>query len=93
MQSHVLGNDVADLDLAAAGGHSRHIGAGLDLIGDNRIGTSMKFLDTPNLNNIRAGALDIRAHRVEEVGHIHDVGLLGHILHHSQAHRQGWQPA
>ena len=49
----------------------------------------MKFLDTPNLNNIRAGALDIRAHRVEEVGHIHDVGLLGHILHHSQAIGKG----
>ena len=30
--------------------------------------------------DVGAGALDVRAHGVEEVGQIHDVGLLGRVF-------------
>ena len=81
---HVLGDDVADLDLPAAGGHSRHIGARLDLVGNDGVGAAVELLHAADLDDVGAGALDIGAHGVEEVGHVHDVGLLGHVFHHRQ---------
>ncbi len=40
----MLGNDVVDADLAAGGGHGGHIGARLDLVGDDGVGAAPEAL-------------------------------------------------
>ena len=61
---HVLGDDAAHEDLSAAGGDSRHVGARLDLIGDNGIRAAVELVHAENADGVGAGALDVRAHGV-----------------------------
>ena len=77
---HVLGDDVLQQELSAGGGHRRHVGAGLDLVGDDAVGTAAETLHAADLDGVGAGALDVRAHGVQEVGQIHDVRLLGGVF-------------
>ena len=77
---HVLGDDVFQQELAAGGSHCRHVGAGLDLVGNDAVGTAAETLHAADLDGVGAGALDVRAHGVQEVGQIHDVRLLGSIF-------------
>ena len=77
---HVLGDDVLQQQLTAGGGHGRHIRSGLDLVGDDAVGAAGEPLHAADLDGVGAGTLDVRAHGVEEVGQIHDVGLLGRVF-------------
>ena len=81
----MLGDHVADQHVAAGHGRGHHKAARLDLVGDDGIGAAMHGLDTPDLDAVGAGAAHIRAHHVQEVGQVHDVGFLGHILQHGLA--------
>ena len=44
---HVLGNDVLQQHLTAGGGHGGHIGAGLDLVGDDAVGAAGETAPRP----------------------------------------------
>ena len=72
----MLGNHVLNQDIAPGGCDSRHVSPGLDLVGDDGIGTSPQGVDPPDLDGIRARAGDPRPHGIQEVGQIHNVGLL-----------------
>ena len=82
---HVRGNAAVDGHVAAGGGGGDHEGAGFDLVGNNGVGGAVQMLHAPDADDVGAGALDARAHAVEEVGQVHDVGLLGHVVHHRGA--------
>ena len=82
---HMLGDDVLQQQLTAGGGHCGHIGAGLDLVGNDAVGAAGETLHAPDLDGVSAGALDVRAHGVQEVGQIHDVGLLGGVFNGGDA--------
>ena len=77
---HVLGDDVLQQQLAAGGRHGGHIGARLDLVGNNAVRAAGQALHAADLDGIRARALDVGAHGVQEVGQIHDVRLLGGVF-------------
>ncbi len=85
----MLGNDVADLDGPAAGRYGGHIRARLDLVRYDGIGAAGEPLHAPDLDDVRAGSHDVRAHGVQKVGHVHDMGLLGRILNDGHALRHG----
>ena len=76
----MLGDDVLQQQLAAGGRHGGHIGAGLDLVGDNAVRAAGQALHAADLDGIRARALDVGAHGVQEVGQIHDVRFLGRVF-------------
>ena len=77
---HVGGDAAANGHVAMGGGSGDHQRASLDLIGNDRIGRAVEMLLTADADHIRAGALDLRAHGVEEVGQINDMGLLGSVV-------------
>ena len=85
---HVLGDDAAHADLSARGGNGRHVGACLDLVGDDGVGAAVQALHARDADGVGAGALDVRAHGVEEVGEIDDVRLLRRIFDDGRAVRQ-----
>ena len=76
----VLGRNIADSDLSAGRGGSRHISAGLDLIRDDRISHAAQIIYAADLDDVGTGAADVGAHRVEEVRQIDDMRLLSGIL-------------
>ena len=86
---HVLGNDVADLDGPAAGRYGGHIRARLDLVRYDGIGAAGEPLHAPDLDDVRAGSHDVRAHGVQKVGHVHDMGLLGGVFNDRQHNVDG----
>ena len=71
----MLGNDVFDQDFSPDGGGGGHVGAGLDLVGDDGVGAAVELLHAVDLDGVRTGAANVRAHGVEEVGKIDDVRL------------------
>ena len=81
----MLGDDVADEHLAPGGGHGGHISARLNLVRDNGVAAAGQALHPADLDHVGARAHDLRPHGVEEVGQIHDVGLLGGVLNDRQA--------
>ena len=76
----MLGDDILNEHISPGGGRGTHEGAGLDLVRNHRIAGAVESLHAPDADGVGAGALDAGAHAVQEVGHIHDMRLLGHIL-------------
>ena len=85
----MFGDHVLDQHLAPGGSHSSHIGPRLDLVGDDGVGAASEPLHPVDLDHISARAPDIRPHRVEEVGQVHDMGLFRGVLDHRHALGQG----
>lgn len=85
----MLGDDVVDADLAPGGGNGGHVGARLDLVGDDGVTSALELFHAPDLDDVRPRAHDVRAHGVEEVGQVHDVRLLGSVFDDGQAVGQG----
>ena len=81
----MLGDDVLNEYITPGSGHGGHIGARLDLVGDDGIGAAPQLLDAADLDHIGAGSHDVGPHGVEEVGQVHDVGLLGGIFNDGHA--------
>src|SRR5699024_8902475 len=81
----VLGGHVLHGDVAAGGGSGHHVGASLDLVGDDGVGAAPQLLDAVDLDGVRAGAPDVGAHGVQEVGQVHDVGLSRGVLDDGEA--------
>ena len=77
---HVLGDNIAHKHIAACGCHSCHVGAGLDLVGDDGIAAALQLLYATDLHRVGTGAGDVGAHGVEEVGKVDDVGLLCRVF-------------
>ena len=77
---HVFGNDILDEDLSAGGGHSGHVCAGLDLIGNNGVTATLQVVHAADFDGVCASAPDIGPHRIEEVGQVHNVGFLGSVF-------------
>ena len=69
--------------------HGGHIGARLDLVGDDGVGAPPQAGDAPDLDDVGAGSHDVGSHGVEEVGQIHDVGLLGGVFDDGEPLGQG----
>ena len=82
---HVLGDDVLDEHLTARGGHGGHVGTGLDLVGDDAVAAAGELLHAADADGVRAGALDVRAHGVEEVREVDDMRLLGGVFDRGDA--------
>ena len=59
-----------------------------DLVGDDGVASPAQGLYPPDLDDVCAGAHDVGAHGVQEVGQVHDVGLLGGVLDDGVALRQ-----
>ena len=72
----MLGDNILNQHVAADGSCGSHVGAGLDLVGDDGISTAVELFDTADLDGIGTCAGDGCAHGVQEVGHINDMGLL-----------------
>ena len=81
----MLRDDVGHQHFPAGGGRSDHIGAGLDLVGNDGIGAPVQGVDTVDLDGIRARAADVRTHGVQEVGKVHDMRLTRGVFDHRAA--------
>ena len=77
----MLGDHILDQHIAAGGSSCYHIGTGFDLIGNDGIVGAVHHIHAVDLDDIGAGAADIRAHGVEEVCQIHNMRFLGNIFH------------
>jgi hypothetical protein len=88
MQSMMLGDDVLDEHVPADGRGGRHVGAGLDLVGDDGIGAAAQLAHAADLDDVGARAGDLRAHGVEEVGEVDDMGLLRAVFDDREAARE-----
>ena len=84
----MLGDDILYQHITAGGSHCCQICTCLDLIGDNGVAAALELFHATDLHGIRTGAGDPGAHGIEEVGQVHDVGLLGSILNNSLAGKQ-----
>ena len=60
----VLGNDPADQHVAAGGSCGHHIGAGLDLVGDDAVFGAAELFDPVDLDDVGSGAADIGPQRI-----------------------------
>ena len=76
----MLRGDVADGNPAPGRSGGSHVGARLDLVGDDGIGYAVQILHTADLDDVGTGAADVGAHRVEEVRQVDDVRFLGGVL-------------
>ena len=76
----MLGDNVLDNNITLGGSSGYHVGAGLDLVGDNAVGDAFQVVHASDLDNISSGASDIRTHRVKEVRKVNYVRLLGSIF-------------
>ena len=81
----VLGGDVPDQDVAAGGRRSHHIGAGLDLVGDDAVGAAVHLADPPHLDHVGARAPHVGPAHIQKVGQVHHMGLLGAVFQHGLA--------
>ena len=81
----MLGDHVFNQHLAAGGGHRRHVGARLDLVGNDGVDAAAQAVHPADFDHVGAGSHDVGAHGVEEVGQIHHVGLLGGVLNDRHA--------
>ena len=72
----------------AGRGAGRHIRARLDLVGDDAVRAAVQALDALNADGIRAGAANVGAHGVEEIGKVDDVRLARRVLDHGAAARK-----
>ena len=77
----MLGDHVGHQDVAPHRRGCRQVGPGLDLVGDDGVGAAVQGVDAPDLHRVGAGAGNPGAHGIEEVGKVHDVGLLGGVLY------------
>ena len=77
---HVLWNDALDEDIAVGGRRGHHVGPGCNLVGHHRIGAGVELLHAVDAEGVRAGALDVGAHFIEEVRHVDDVRFLRGIF-------------
>ena len=76
----MLGDHVADQDFSPGGRGGDHIGARLDLIGDDGVSAAVELFHAVDLDGIGTCAAHVGAHGVEEVCQIHDMGLSGGVL-------------
>ncbi len=70
------GDDVPHRNVLAGGGGGDHIGPGLDLVRNDRVGAAAQGPAAVDADHVRPRALDGSADAVEEVGNIDHVGLL-----------------
>ncbi len=75
--AEMLRHDPVQPDLAAHHRSRDEVGAGLDAIRDHAVFRAVQFLHAFDDDAPRAGALDLRAHLVEEIREIHDLRLGG----------------
>jgi hypothetical protein len=79
---------VAQGHRAAGGGRGHEEGAGLDAVGHDRMARSGQPLDPLHRDDVGAGAANARAHRVEAVRQVDDLGLSCGVLEHRHAVRE-----
>ena len=60
----MLRNNVADEDVPVCGRCRDHIGAGLNLVGNNGIGSAVQMLDSPDFDYVGSRAAYVGAHGV-----------------------------
>ena len=76
----MLRRDVLDQNVSAGRRNGGHICSGLDLVRNDRIRDALQMLDAADLDDVGAGAADVRAHRVQEVREVDDVRLARRVL-------------
>ena len=80
----MLRDNVFYQHVAVGCGGGDHVGAGLDLIGNNRIVAAVHVFNAADLDRVGARAADVRAHGVEEVCKVNYMRLLGGIFDDGQ---------
>ena len=76
----MLRDNTTHQHLAARRGDGGHVGACLDLVGDDGIGTAVERLHAVYADRIGTGAADVGAHEVQEVCQVDDVRLLRRVF-------------
>ena len=85
----MFGNHILDEHVSSGCSHGGHIGARLNLVGDDGVGAALQPVYPPDLDDVGAGPPDVRPHGVQKVGQIHDMGLLGGVFNDGPALGQG----
>ena len=80
-------------DLAAGDRAGDEEGAGLDAVGQHFVVRAVQALDAFDDQRRGAGALDLRAHRVEAIGEVDDLGFLRGVLDDRGALRRAPRPS
>ena len=76
----MLRDDISDCDITARSRCGKHISARFDLVGDDAVIRPVKLLHAVNTDHIRTGTLDIGAHRIQQICHVHHMGLFRNIF-------------
>ena len=83
----MFGDHVLDRDVSLGSCSGEHESSRLDLVGNDRIIRPVQTADSLDADHVRSRALDPRAHAVEEVREIDDMGLFSSILDRCVAFR------
>ena len=84
----MLGNHVLHRHVPFGDGSGEHEGTRLYLVGDDGIFRAVEPCHPPDPDHVRAGSLDVGAAAVQEVGHVHHMGLFRAVLDDGHAVRQ-----
>ena len=76
---------VLDAHMAAGDRAGDQVGAALDAVGQHLVARPVQALDALDDDLVGAGALDLRAHRDQEIGQVDDLGLARGVLEHRLA--------
>ena len=86
--AQVVGHAVADAELAAGAGGQRDERADLDVVRPDRVVGAAELLLTVDDHQVRADALDARAHLHQQAGEVLYVRLGSGVVDHGRAGRQ-----
>ena len=78
-----------DVEVSAGKRAGDDEGAGFDAVGDDAVLGAVKLGDALDADSGRAGAVDFRAHGVEQRGEVGDLGFARAVLHYGFAVGEG----
>ena len=78
-------DNILNCNIPASCGSSKHKSSCLDLVRNDRILCTMKFLNTLDTDNISSRTLDVGSHTVQEVRNVYNMRLSRCILDRSTA--------
>ena len=87
------GRQAVHRDVAAGDAGGGQIGAGFDAVVVDGVLGAVQFFDALDGDGRGAGAVDLAAHLVEELGEVDDFGLARGVLNGGGARRPGTRPS
>ena len=74
------GDAAVNDDVSAGGGGRNHQRAGFNLVRNDGLGAAVQALHSADPDDISTGALDLRAHTVQEVRKVNDMRLFSRVI-------------